>query len=165
MKPALLIIDLQVAFAKGESGKQMESAAEYINAALELFRNKKLPIVWIQHIDTEDGVLPGTPGFEFIPALQPKEGESRIHKAYGNAFNKTGLDGILKAAGADTLILSGYCAEYCVTSTLVGANDLDYSPILYRGGIASGDTENRLAVERAYDLLTYGALNKLLENL
>jgi nicotinamidase-related amidase len=164
MKPALLVIDLQNAFCRGESASQMAVAAEYINAALPLFREKKLPVVWIQHMDEEDGVVPGSPGFDFIPALKPLEGEFRIYKRYGNSFNKTDLHGILQAQGVDTVIVSGYCAEYCVVSTLVGALDLEYSPILYRGGIASGNAENRLAVERAYDVVTYGALKKFLEN-
>lgn len=164
MKPALLIIDLQKAFCKGESARQMESAAEYINAALPLFREKALPVVWIQDMDEEDGVIPGVDGFEFITALNPMAGEIRIHKHYGNAFNKTDLHEILKRHDVDTVILSGYCAEYCVVSTLVGARDLDYSPILYRGGIASGNTENRLAVERAYDVISFGALRKFMEN-
>lgn len=165
MKPVLLVIDLQNAFCKSESARQMESAAEYINAALPLFREKGLPVVWVQHIDEEDGVVPGVPGFDYIPALKPQEGDLHIHKRYGNSFNKTDLDALLKKQDVDTVILSGYCAEYCVVSTLVGALDLDYTPILYRGGIASGNVENRLAVERAYDVITYGAMQKMLENI
>ncbi len=164
MKAAFLIIDLQNAWKRETSAKEMASAVEYINAALPLFREKKLPVVWIQQADAEEGVEPGTAGFDMIEGLVPEEGELRITKRYGNAFNKTELDTALKAAGIDTLILAGYCAEYCVTSTLVGANDHDYAPILYRGGIASGTPENRQAVERAYDIISYGALKKMLEN-
>ena len=164
MKAAFLIIDLQNAWSRETSAKEMASAVEYINAALPLFREKKLPVVWISHADADDGVEPGTAGFEMIAGLTPEEGELHITKRYGNAFTKTELDACLKAAGVDTLILAGYCAEYCVTSTLVGADDHDYTPILYRGGIASGSTENRLAVERAHDIVSYSALKKMLEN-
>jgi len=162
-KLALLIIDLQKVSYRGESAIQMDSAAQYILAALPLFRAKKLPIVWIQNMEEEEGVVPGTEPFEWIEPLAPGEGEYQIVKTYSNSFTKTDLHDILQAEGVDTVIISGYCAEYCVTATRVGAEDRDYTPILYRGGIASGSKENLRAVEDAYEVISHGALEAWLK--
>ena len=162
-KQALLIIDLQKVSYRGESAIQMDAAVEYIQAALPLFRAKKLPIVWIQQMEEEDGTVPGTEPFELIAPLEPVESDYHIVKTYSNSFNKTDLHDILQREGVDTVIISGYCAEYCVTATLFGAEDRDYTAILYRGGIASGSKENLQAVEGAYAVISYEALKAWLK--
>ena len=131
-KQALLIIDLQKVSYRGESAIQMDAAVEYIQAALPLFRAQKLPIVWIQQMEEEDGTVPGTEPFELIAPLEPVEGDYHIVKTYSNSFNKTDLHDILQREGVDTVIISGYCAEYCVTATLFGAEDRDYNHPLSR---------------------------------
>ena len=120
MNLALMIIDLQKAFYDDGSKQSMDSACEYINATLALFRKAKLPVFWVQHISEEDSVIPGTDGFEFIPLLQPEEGEYRVHKKYGNSFNKTDCIEIMNEKNVDTVLITGYCAEYCVLSTYRG---------------------------------------------
>jgi nicotinamidase-related amidase len=163
MRAALLVIDLQKAYSKGDAATSMDVACEYINAVLPIFREKDLPVIWIQHISPAAEVLPGTEGFEFIHQLHPLEGEISIHKTYGNSFNKTDLKRILEENGVDTLILTGYCAENCVLSTYRGALDLDYTPIILRGAIASGNQENLKAVERISEIISFKALKKFLD--
>jgi nicotinamidase-related amidase len=163
MKMALLVIDLQKAYYHGADAASMDSAAEYINAILPLFRGRGLPIAWIQHIDEGDGAIEGQSGFDFIDALAPLSGEARISKRYGNAFNKTGLADLLAEERVDTVVVTGYCAEYCVLSTCRGAKDLDLAPVILRGAIASGNAENLAFVERVNDLVSYRFLAKLLK--
>jgi nicotinamidase-related amidase len=100
--------------------------------------------------------------FEFIDSLQPKDGAIRIHKRYGNSFNKTELDSILKGHGVDTIVMTGFCAEYCVLSTYRGAKDLDYFPVLLKNGIASTQEANKEFVEKISETITAGVLVKLL---
>jgi nicotinamidase-related amidase len=45
------------------------------------------------------------------------DSDVHIHKTYGNAFNKTSLEDELRKLGVDTVIITGFCAEYCVLST------------------------------------------------
>ncbi|MBN2116172.1 MAG: isochorismatase family protein [Anaerolineales bacterium] len=163
MNLALMIIDLQKAFYDDESRHSMDSACEYINAILPVFRKAKLPIFWIQHIDEEDGVVPGTDGFEFISQLQPEGGEHRIHKKYGNSFNKTNCIDIIDEKNIDTVIITGYCAEHCILSTYRGALDHDLTPIILKHGIAGNNQKNTEFVEDISELITYGALKKILE--
>ena len=164
MKLALMIIDMQKEFYVGKTLSQMDKAAEYINAVIPLFKEKNLPVIWVQDVDEEDGVIPGSKGFEFIDSLTPPENSIRIHKHYGNSFNKTDCDKILKENEIDTVLLTGYCAEYCVLSTYRGAKDLDYFPVILKNGIASNEEENKQFVENISDTITYGMLKKLLDN-
>jgi len=162
MKPALMVIDMQKEFYRGETLSQMDAAAEYINYVLPRFEERGLPVIYVQDLDEEDGVVPGIEGFEFIDSLSPKDGAIRIHKRYGNSFNKTELDSILKGHGVDTIVLTGFCAEFCVLSTYRGAKDLDYFPVLLKNGIASTQEANKEFVEKISETITAGVLVKLL---
>ncbi len=164
MKLALMIIDMQKEFYVGKTVSQMDSAVEYINASIPLFEAKNLPIIWVQDVDENDGVVPGTVGFEFIDSLKPKADSIRIHKKYGNSFNKTDCDKILKENEIDTVLITGFCAEYCVLSTYRGAKDLDYFPVILKNGIASVEESNKEFVENISDTITFGMLKKMLDN-
>jgi nicotinamidase-related amidase len=165
MKPALLVIDVQKGFFKHNPATtaSLESAIEYINEAIKIFRKKQLPVVCIQHINTEGGPKPGEEGFETPETLNVLPTDLHIHKTYSNAFNKTPLAEKLREQGVDTVILTGFLAEGCVLSTCRGAKDLDLTPIILRGSIASGDPKNIRFVEAINELISYGALVKMLE--
>ncbi len=92
--------------------------------------------------------------------LKPKD--IRIVKTYGNSFTKTGLAEKLRALGVDTLIVTGFCAEYCVLSTYRGAQDFDFKPIILKGALASDNTEHIRFVEEITETVSYGALKALL---
>ena len=164
MKPALLVIDVQKEFFKSnaQTAQSLNNAIEYINAAIALFRAKNLPVFCIQHIDEEDLLIPGADGFDLPEGLQILPSDSHIHKTYSNAFNKTTLQSQLKELDVDTVIVSGFCAEYCVLSTYRGARDLDLTPMLLRSALASGSPENIRFVENISDIISYGALKKIL---
>ncbi|MDR2618270.1 MAG: cysteine hydrolase [Treponema sp.] len=161
MKPALLIIDMQKVSYSGPSAESMKKASETINRAADLFRAKKLPVIWIQQDNGKDAV-PGTEKFELLDSLKALEGEKRIVKHYENSFVKTGLADYLAAQGADTPIVTGYCAQYCVLSTYRGAKELDLSPLVLKKAVA-GDNEAYLhLVEQICEVLSFSALEKLL---
>jgi nicotinamidase-related amidase len=164
MKPALFVIDVQKKFfqANPQTAQSLNSAIEYINAAIALFRAKSLPIFCIQHIDEEDHLVPGAEGFDLPEVLQILPSDGHIHKTYNNAFNKTELQSRLKELDIDTVIITGFCTEYCVLSTYRGAMDLDLAPMLVRGSLASGSPENIRFVESISDIISYGALKKVL---
>ncbi len=157
-----MIIDMQKEFHQGETARQMDAAAEYINYVLPRFEEKGLPVIYVQDVDEGDGVVPGTEGFDFIDSLAPKDGAIRIHKRYGNSFNKTDCDNILREAGVDTIVVTGFCAEFCVLSTYRGAKDLDYFPVILKSGIASTKEANKEFVENISETVTAGVLMKML---
>ena len=165
MKPALLVIDVQKEFYKSgaKTAQSLNDAIEYINAAIALFRAKNLPIVCIQHMNDKEKLVPGENGFELPDGLSILPSDICIHKTYGNAFNKTSLQSKLHELDVDTVIITGYCAEQCVLSTFRGAKDLDLTPIIFRGSLASDTLENIKFVESISDIISYGALKKVLE--
>ena len=163
MKPALLIIDVQREFFKNPRTAQfLNDAIEYINAAIEMFREKHLPIICIQDVDEESGRVPGKDGFELPQNLMILPSDLHIHKTYKNSFNKTPLADRLRELDVDTVIITGYAAENCVLSTCRGAEDLDLTPIILRGSLASDNPENIEFVERINNIISYGSLKKVL---
>jgi len=162
MKPALLVIDVQKAYFRPATQNSLDGAIEYINAAIDLFRKKGLPVISVQHMDREDGHVPGSEGFALPESLKINSDDLHIHKEYGNSFVKTPLADELRKLGADTVILTGFCAEHCVLSTYRGAQDLDLTPIMLRNSLASPSTKNIHFVESISDVISYGALEKLL---
>lgn len=157
-----MIIDMQKAYYQGPAVPQMDAAVEYINYVIPMFRGKSLPVVWVYNEDEYDGAVPGNEKYEFIDALKPEPGDIKINKTYGNGFNKTDADKILREVGVDTIVMTGYCAEHCVLSTYRGAADLDYFPMMLKNGIASVGRENKEFVENISETITCGVLYKML---
>ena len=162
MKWALLIIDLQKAYQNRHNKDYMRDVSEYINAVIPLFRKRNLPIVWVQHKDEADGAIPGKEAFDYIDELRPDAADYRIAKEYNNSFNKTELRNILQKNSVDTILITGYSAEYCVLSTYKGAQDLDITPVMLKNGICSDEKQNAEFVEKICNIISYGVIYKLL---
>lgn len=164
MKPALLVIDVQKKFfnINPTMTQSLHEAVETINAAIELFREKELPVISVQHLNEEGNLVPGEEGFDLPETLEILPSDLHIEKRYGNAFNKTGLADALRALDVDTVIVTGFCAEYCALSTYRGAQDLDLTPIVLRNALASDNLENIRFVESISDVISYGALKRVL---
>ena len=164
MKPALLVIDIQNEFFNRNQAcsDSLKSAIEYVNAAIDLFREKKLPVVVIQHKSEEKGLVPGKSGFDVPESVKLKPKDIRVVKTYGNSFTKTGLAEKLRELQVDTVIVTGFCAEYCVLSTYRGAQDFDFTPIILKGSLASDNAEHIRFVEEISEIISYGALKKFI---
>ncbi len=164
MKPALLVIDVQNEFfnLNQACSDSLKTAIEYINAAISLFRKKNLPIVAIQHKSEEEGLAPGKSGFDIPQSVKLESQDMRVVKTYGNSFTKTGLAEKLRELEVDTVIITGFCAEYCVLSTYIGAKDCDFTPIILRGSLASDNAEHIRFVEEITETISLGALKTLL---
>ena len=164
MKPALLVIDVQKQFfsISPVTTQSLEDAIEYINAAIEMFREKDLPVICIQHVDKDEKLVPGEEGFEIPDTLDILQADFHVHKTYGNSFNKTPLEAKLRELGVDTVIITGFCAEGCVLATARGAEDYDFNAIMLRGALASFKPENIRFIESISDVISYGALKAVL---
>jgi nicotinamidase-related amidase len=164
MKPALLVIDVQKEFfdISQTCSDSLKSAVECINATIALFRKKSLPIFVIQHRSDNEGLVPGKSGFDVPESLKVEPQDTRIVKTYGNSFAKTGLAEKLREQGVDTVIVTGFCAEFCVLSTYRGAQDLDFVPIIVKGSVASDNAEHIRFVEDISETISLGALKTLL---
>ncbi len=166
MKPALLVVDVQKQFFKISpvAEQSLDNAIEYINAAIEMFRDHNLPVICIQHMDKENQLMPGDDDFDIPDHLDILESDFHVHKTYGNGFNKTPLADKLRELGVDAVIVTGFCAEGCVLSTCRGALDYDLKSIILRGAIASHRPENIPFVDNISDVISYGALETVLKS-
>lgn len=165
MKPALLVIDVQKAFFTDNPSKsaELKNAADYINAAIDLFRKKNLPIVCVQHTNPEDNLVPGQAGFDVPDILKILTGDLHIHKTYGNSFTKTPLAETLRKWGVDTVVVTGFAAEGCVLATVRGAEDYDFTSMILRSSIVGGKPGTASLVESINEIISYGVLEKVLE--
>jgi nicotinamidase-related amidase len=164
MKPALLVIDVQNAyFPPGSSEAQsLAGALDTLNAAIDLFRQKGLPVVCVQQLDDEQKIVPGDAAFEVPAGLHILPSDLHIHKTFSSSFTKTALEAELDRLDVDTVIVSGFCAEYCVLSTYRGARELGLTPIMLRGALVSGVPENIRFVENISEVISFGALKAAL---
>lgn len=99
------------------------------------FREKKLPIIHIQHISTQPDAtyfLPCTKGAEFYPGLQPAKNEMVIKKHYPNSFKDTGLLNHLIKNQINHLVICGMMTHLAIDATVRAAYDLGFScTVLY----------------------------------
>ena len=91
------------------------------------------------------------PATQVHAALTPLDGEPVIVKRRVSAFSGSDLDVLLRAAGADTLILAGIATSGVVLSTLRQAADLDYRLTVLADACADRDEEvHRVLTEKVF---------------
>ena len=164
IKPALLVIDIQNAYLSMVPEREKEVAMYYINGLIELFRSNGYPVIRIYHFDKESGPKPGTDQFEFPTSVLIKPDDAKVIKTYGDGFNKTDLDKIIKEKGSNTLFLCGLSAVGCVLSTWIGAQNHDYKAFLVKDAIMSHNSDYTNQVEDMFNAVSYDVVKLILEN-
>jgi nicotinamidase-related amidase len=156
-RTALLVVDMQRAFLDPGEAMEVPPARDIvpqIQALLDLFRGKRLPVVFTEFTYSETvpvlvGLLhpehrraaPGAPrGFgkpsssclvgeanvHVVPDLAPQPGELVVTKHYYDGFNGTPLDAALRARGVTHLVLTGTMTDICVLGTVIGGMNREY---------------------------------------
>jgi isochorismate hydrolase len=123
---ALLVIDVQNDVVA--NAFQRDEVIANIRDLVEKARADQVPVVWIQHSD--DNLVQGTDGWQYVPELQRDESEPLIHKQYGDAFEDTGLESELSERGVGRLLVSGAQTDACIRATLHGAFTRGYDTLL-----------------------------------
>ncbi len=132
MKTALILIDIQNDYFENGNNPLSCSLEASLNAKMLLnyFRNKKLPIVHIQHIAVSPVATffkPNTLGAEIHLNVFPKENEKVIQKYYPNAFRETELLEYLKTENITDLVICGMMTQMCVDATVRAAKDFGFN--------------------------------------
>jgi nicotinamidase-related amidase len=146
MIKALIIIDIQNDYF--ENGKMKlvgsEKASKNAKTILEFFRDKKLPIVHVQHIaisPTATFFLPNTEGVKINKSVEPKGDEKLIIKNYPNSFRETELLDFLKSMQISELVICGMMTHMCIDTTTRAAYDLGFKSIVIGDACATKDLE------------------------
>ena len=83
----------------------------------------------------------GTPGWQIVPELEPKEGEVVLDKITMSAFEGTFLDIAMRDAHLDAFLIAGIALEIGIEPTVRHALDLNYLPVLLKDACGSKTPE------------------------
>ena len=153
-RPALLIVDVVMAYLTQGSALFMETAAGALASNVrvaEAARVAGVPVVFTNVRYKPDGLdggvfyrkapvlkafVEGSPLGSFPEGLNPREGERVFTKQYPSAFFGTGLADVLHADGIDTLLITGYSTSGCVRASALDAMQYGFVPLVVREACA-----------------------------
>jgi nicotinamidase-related amidase len=165
MKPALLVIDVQKAFLPYMAEDHRKIAPLLINFAIDLFRERGLPVFAIYHTDRLRGPSPDSEGFAYDPAVKTAANDIQIVKNHPNSFNHTPLEKLLRDAGRDTLFLCGLSSTGCVLASYFGAKDLGFKTFLIKDALLGPRVSYTDCIEDICDSVNVSVLQSILEGL
>jgi nicotinamidase-related amidase len=144
MEIALVLVDIQNDYFPGGRNPlyNPEKAAENAKIALELFRNKNLPIIHIQHISLQEGAtffLPDTDGKEIHNSVRPMNNEIVLIKHKPDSFFQTGLHESLEKMGIKRIVVCGMMSHMCIDTTVRSAKNYVYDVLLLSDACTTKD--------------------------
>lgn len=164
IKAALLVIDVQKAYIGMMDQTDIDGPVEYINAYIGAFKQLGYPVIYVYHVDDKYTSL-GSEGYHFIDKIPVEKKEIVVNKTYGNAFNKTDLDKILKEKDCNTIFLCGLSAAGCVFATYVGGQDRDYDTNILKKAVMSHDKDITKMIEELTYAIGPKAMNMIIESI
>jgi nicotinamidase-related amidase len=124
----------------------MQRVIEPTKVLNEECRRRGVPILWTRHgshgIDDggsfmakrvllrEGGLRIGTWGYEVIDEMDVRADDWIVEKTRLSAFFQTNLEQILRALGAETVLITGVLTNQCVGATCKDAMFRDFKPIV-----------------------------------
>ncbi|EON62214.1 hypothetical protein W97_01434 [Coniosporium apollinis CBS 100218] len=161
----LVIIDAQNEYAKGKLAvSNLDSSRAAIRSLLDKYRQADGKIVHILH-SVPEGAPVFTPGTELekeFDELEPQGNEKVIVKKYPGSFAETSLRDELKSLPDEApgkIVLCGYMAHVCVSTTAREAHQLGYDVVLAEDAIgdrdipgASGEDVTRMVMLELADM-------------
>ena len=163
--PALLIIDLINSFSFKHGCVLAEKSVKMIpkiNFLRELFKKKKLPIIYV---NDHYKITNPTPekliehclnplSYDFITQIIPNNNDFFIFKPNYSGFYLTTLDDLLKKLKVTHLIITGVAGNRCVLFTANDAFMRDYNLIIPYDAISSvTDYDEKISIYMMKDIL------------
>ena len=136
-KTVLLVVDVQVGVMRDTW--DAPRVIGNIVSAVDKARKQNVPVVWIQHADSE--LVYGSADWQWVPELVPAEGETRIYKEFNSSFEQTPLEETLANLGATHIVLTGAATNWCIRATAYGALDRGYDLTLVKDAHTTGTIE------------------------
>jgi len=128
-QPTLIIIDMQRGMLEPAAGvRNNPDAPSRIAELLQAWRSARAPVVHVRHISRSSSSLfvPGQPGVEFQPALQPLAHEHVVEKNVPDAFIHSGLERWLRVRDIQSLVIVGVSTNNSVEATARSAGNLGF---------------------------------------
>jgi nicotinamidase-related amidase len=94
--------------------------------------------------DTKCFIPQGSPAFQIVPELEPREGEVVVDKITMSAFEGTFLNLAMRDAGLDAFLIAGIALEIGIEPTVRQALDLNYIPVVVTDACGSKTEELKL---------------------
>ena len=163
MKPALLLVDLQNDhLATPELRPSADTVVTRAAVLLDHCRHQRIPVihVWTTIRRDEDRRLPhwkrtdrwlcvaGTSGHQPPARLQPRAGETIIHKTGFNAFAGATLDAALRQMNCDAVILAGVHLHACIRTAAAESLERGLEVFIAEDAVGSNDPTHAAAVRR-----------------
>ncbi len=166
-RPVLLVMDFQHGIVESISDPSVLDAA---SRAVKAARASEIPVMFVRvafrpgypeaaasnaafgaMAERGDAMTQDHPATQVHDALEPRPDEPVVVKRRVSAFSGSDLDVLLRAVGADTLVLAGIATSGVVLSTLRQAADLDYRLIVLSDACADRDPEvHRVLLEKVF---------------
>lgn len=184
--PALLIVDVINGFTDPSCplGSPADSVVRANQALLEAFRRCGLHVffttvvyhskhqarVFRDRVPALEVLQPGSRWVEVDARLAPGPGEAVIEKQWASGFFRTDLDERLRAAGVDSLVVTGLTTSGCVRATAVDGLQHDYRVVVPAEAVGDRNEEahraNLFDLNAKYaDVLELKQVLALIENL
>ena len=153
-KPAVVVVDFIEGFTNPESrlACDADAAVEATARLLDAARAASVPVLFTTVCYTDDDLQraamfvakapalatlrPSSPWVEVDARLQRRPHEPVLVKLFASAFFGTELDERLRAAGCDTVIVTGASTSGCVRATAVDALQYGYRVLVPRDCVA-----------------------------
>jgi nicotinamidase-related amidase len=136
----LIVIDVQQAFDNPRWGERNNPGAEAaIAALLAHWRGARRPLIHVHHRSASpDGLFhQDRPGFQVKPEALPLPGETVLYKSVNSSFIGTELEAMLRAQGAEALVLVGITTDHCVSTTARMAGNLGFKTYVVEDATAT----------------------------
>jgi maleamate amidohydrolase len=161
--PALLVVDVCRAYLEPSSPLYagVEDACASVGRLVDAARTAGVPVVWTRVRYDADARLvfhrkvPSLSVFatelgDFPAGVAPTPGERVVVKDHASAFFGTSLADDLRAAGVDTVLVTGFSTSGCVRASALDALQHDFVPLVVRE--ACGDRDPRPHEAALFDL-------------
>lgn len=134
---ALVVVDVQVGVVAPAWDR--DRILSNVVLAVRRARAAGISIVWVQHHDEE---LPrDSAAWQWVPELEPRAGELRIHKSHNSSFESTELSAELDRLGVSRIFLAGAATNWCIRATAYGALERGYDLTLLSDAHMTRDME------------------------
>ncbi|TVY42625.1 Isochorismatase-like protein asqB, partial [Lachnellula cervina] len=125
------------------------STRKAISTLLEKYRAASAPLVHIVH-ETPTGAPVFTPATDLakeFAEVEPTPSEKVLGKQHPGAFTGTELDGYLKSTGRSKVVLVGYMAHVCVSTTARQAAEKGYDVVIAEEAVGDRDIPGASAAD------------------